>query len=109
MEKPLRGIDNYTCGHYTHCGAFCFGDRPAQGGIHWLTLSLSVCLLNSLSYSGIWDGQWMNKEALKFLLFAHIVVIDSLPIATSPAIPTTDLPLGKCVSAFGRRSLVAHD
>ena len=50
----------------------------------------------------------MNKEALKFLLFAHIVVIDSLPIATRPAIPTTDLPLGKCVSAFGRRSLVAH-
>jgi len=108
MEKPLRGIDNYTCGHYTHCNTFCFGDRPARGGIHWLTLSLSVCLLNSLSYSGIWDGQWMNKEALKFLLFAHIVVIDSLPTATSPAIPTTDLLLGKCVSAFGRRSLVAH-
>jgi hypothetical protein len=75
--------------------------------MHRLTLGLSVCLLNSLSYSGIWDGQWMNK-GLKCLLFVHIVVIDSLPIATSPAIPTTDLPLDTCDSAFGLRSLGAH-
>ena len=39
----------------------------------------------------------MNREALNFFLFARIVFIDSLPIATSPAILTMDLLLGKCV------------
>lgn len=39
----------------------------------------------------------MNREALIFFLFTRIVFIDSPPIATSPAILTIDLPLGKFV------------
>jgi len=47
----------------------------------------------------------MNRETLHFFLFARIVFIDCLPIATRPAILTMDLPLGKFVQGFGRRNL----
>jgi hypothetical protein len=39
----------------------------------------------------------MNREALNFFLFARIVFIDSLPIATDPATLMMDLPPGKFV------------